>query len=224
MFSVISAATPTAWPSPTTAWSSLAGQPSHLSLEGLRARQPAASDDPGGGGVLAPLPAPRASPGLRPHPPFRLSGPPTPRRALAPLLPVPGTTDRFAQPHQDRQPGEEEGCSTPPPSTSTWSCPQCGGPMIILERLTAAEMCTTLSTPSLREVLMKHSFSFRPSSAPSVPIPHVSLFGPTRHTDSHPLVSHPARSTLKPLLPPQFAAITSILPSAPGRPNPIQIP
>jgi hypothetical protein len=26
------------------------------------------------------------------------------------------------------------------PSTSTWSCPQCGGPMIILERLSAAEM------------------------------------------------------------------------------------
>jgi predicted Zn-ribbon and HTH transcriptional regulator len=38
------------------------------------------------------------------------------------------------------QPGEEGGCSTRQPSTSTWSCPQCGGPMIILERLTAAEM------------------------------------------------------------------------------------
>jgi hypothetical protein len=44
-------------------------------------------------------------------------------------------------------PGEEEGCSTPPPSTPTWSCPQCGGPMIILERLTAAEMC--LRSPPL---------------------------------------------------------------------------
>ena len=44
-------------------------------------------------------------------------------------------------------PGEEEGCSTPPPSTSTWSCPHCGGPMIILERLTAAEMC--LRSPPL---------------------------------------------------------------------------
>jgi hypothetical protein len=38
------------------------------------------------------------------------------------------------------QPGEEGGCSTRQPSTSTWSCPQCGGPMIILERLTAAEI------------------------------------------------------------------------------------
>jgi predicted Zn-ribbon and HTH transcriptional regulator len=43
-------------------------------------------------------------------------------------------------PVPEPQPGEEEGCSTRQPSTSTWSCPQCGGPMIILERLSAAEM------------------------------------------------------------------------------------
>jgi hypothetical protein len=43
-------------------------------------------------------------------------------------------------PVPEPQPGEEKGCSTHQPSTSTWSCPQCGGPMIILERLTAAEM------------------------------------------------------------------------------------
>src|SRR5271157_161660 len=83
---------------------------------------------------------------------------------------------------------------------------------------------TALSTPSCPEGLVKLWFLFRPCSAPSVPIPHVSLFGPTLHTDSRPLVSHPARSTLKPLLPPQFAAISALLPSAPGRPNPIQIP
>ena len=47
----------------------------------------------------------------------------------ADLLPVP-----------EPQPGEKEGGSTHPPSTSTWSCPLCGGPMIILERLSAAEM------------------------------------------------------------------------------------
>src|ERR1019366_7767810 len=41
---------------------------SYLPLERLRAWQPAAPDDPGGRGVLAPLPAPRASPRLRPHP------------------------------------------------------------------------------------------------------------------------------------------------------------
>ena len=74
---------------------SLRGQPSHLPLERLRARQPATPDDPGGRGVLAPLPAPRASPGLRAHPPLWLSGPPTARRSLATLLPVPGTTGRF---------------------------------------------------------------------------------------------------------------------------------
>jgi hypothetical protein len=43
-------------------------------------------------------------------------------------------------PVPEPQPREEKGCSTHQPSTSTWSCPQCGGPMIILERLTAAEM------------------------------------------------------------------------------------
>ena len=47
-------------------------------------------------------------------------------------------TDLPAAP--EPQSGEEGGCSTRQPSTSTWSCPQCGGPMIILERLTAAEM------------------------------------------------------------------------------------
>jgi hypothetical protein len=34
----------------------------------------------------------------------------------------------------------EEGWSTSRPNTSPWSCPLCGGPMMILERLTAAEM------------------------------------------------------------------------------------
>ena len=52
-------------------------------------------------------------------------------------------------PVPEPQPGEEEGCSTHPPSTSTWSCPQCGGPMIILERLTAAEMCLRSPPPAL---------------------------------------------------------------------------
>jgi hypothetical protein len=37
-------------------------------------------------------------------------------------------------------PENEEGLSIALPSTSSWSCPHCGGPMIILERLTAAEM------------------------------------------------------------------------------------
>src|SRR5271167_354623 len=57
-------------------------------------------------------------------------------RRRAPLLPVcfqflgrPSDLPPVPEP----QPGEEEGCSTHPSSTSTWSCPQCGGPMIILE-------------------------------------------------------------------------------------------
>ena len=72
------------------------GQPSHVPLERLRARQPATSDDPCRRGVLAPLPAPCASPGLRAHPPLRLSGPPTARGSLATLLPVPRTTEQLA--------------------------------------------------------------------------------------------------------------------------------
>jgi hypothetical protein len=43
-------------------------------------------------------------------------------------------------PAQGPEPEGEEGWSTRLPSSSPWSCPQCGGPMIILERLTAAEM------------------------------------------------------------------------------------
>jgi hypothetical protein len=38
------------------------------------------------------------------------------------------------------EPGDQEGHLITLPSTSPWPCPQCGGPMIILERLTAAEM------------------------------------------------------------------------------------
>ena len=51
-------------------------------------------------------------------------------------------------PSVPEQPSENaEGSSLTLPSTSHWSCPQCGGPMIILERLTAAEMC--LRSPPL---------------------------------------------------------------------------
>ena len=37
-------------------------------------------------------------------------------------------------------PADEEGVLLALPPCSLWSCPRCGGPMIILERLTAAEM------------------------------------------------------------------------------------
>jgi hypothetical protein len=50
-------------------------------------------------------------------------------------------------PAQESEPREEEGGATQRPSPFPWSCPQCGGPMIILERLTAAEMC--LRSPPL---------------------------------------------------------------------------
>jgi hypothetical protein len=56
----------------------------------------------------------------------------------------PSTDSRFT-PEQER--GDDEGRSITLPSTSSWSCPQCGGPMIILERLTVAEMC--LRSPPL---------------------------------------------------------------------------
>jgi hypothetical protein len=50
-------------------------------------------------------------------------------------------------PNPELPPEDEEGSSITLPSISSWSCPQCGGPMIILERLTAAEMC--LRSPPL---------------------------------------------------------------------------
>jgi hypothetical protein len=61
-----------------------------------------------------------------------------------------GPTD--LPPAQQPKPGEDEGWSTTLPSSSPWSCPQCGGPMIILERLTAAEMCLRSPPLSLARV------------------------------------------------------------------------
>jgi len=46
-------------------------------------------------------------------------------------------------------PEDEEGSSITLPSIFSWPCPQCGGPMIILERLTAAEMCLRSPPPAL---------------------------------------------------------------------------
>ena len=48
---------------------------------------------------------------------------------------------------QPPTPGNGEVPSTTPASTSPWTCPQCGGPMIILQRLTAAQI--TLRSPPL---------------------------------------------------------------------------
>jgi hypothetical protein len=44
---------------------------------------------------------------------------------------------------------DEEGSSIALPSNFSWPCPQCGGPMIILERLTAVEMCLRSPPPAL---------------------------------------------------------------------------
>ena len=43
--------------------------------------------------------------------------------------------------------------SIPPPQTSAWTCPECGGPMIILERLTAAQAFLRSPPISLARVL-----------------------------------------------------------------------
>jgi hypothetical protein len=47
-------------------------------------------------------------------------------------------------------PDDEEGSSITLPAIFSWPCPQCGGPMIILERLTAAEMCLRSPPPPSR--------------------------------------------------------------------------
>jgi hypothetical protein len=44
-------------------------------------------------------------------------------------------------------PGNAELPSTTPAPNSPWTCPQCGGPMIILQRLTAAQIA--LRSPPL---------------------------------------------------------------------------
>jgi putative transposase/transposase-like zinc-binding protein len=48
---------------------------------------------------------------------------------------------------QPPTPGNGEVPSTTPASTSPWTCPQCGGPMLILQRLTAAQIA--LRSPPL---------------------------------------------------------------------------
>jgi hypothetical protein len=48
---------------------------------------------------------------------------------------------------QPPTPLDGEVSSTTSPSTSPWNCPQCGGPMIILERLSAAQI--TLRSPPI---------------------------------------------------------------------------
>jgi hypothetical protein len=48
---------------------------------------------------------------------------------------------------QPPTPGDSEVLSATPPPTSPWTCPQCGGPMIILERLSAAQIA--LRSPPL---------------------------------------------------------------------------
>ena len=62
------------------------------------------------------------------------------RKALLPLcfqfLGQPTDLPPATQP----PPADEEGVLLALPPCSLWSCPRCGGPMIILERLTAAEM------------------------------------------------------------------------------------
>ena len=70
-------------------------------------------------------------------------------RRRAALLPL---CFQFLEPATDGPPAPEpelsdEGCLSIRPSISSWSCPHCGGPMTILERLTAAEMC--LRSPPL---------------------------------------------------------------------------
>jgi len=50
-------------------------------------------------------------------------------------------------PAQPPAPGNGEVPAATPPSTSPWICPQCGGPMLILERLSAAQI--TLRSPPL---------------------------------------------------------------------------
>src|SRR5271157_3096045 len=48
---------------------------------------------------------------------------------------------------QPPTPGNGEGPAATPLPPSPWTCPQCGGPMIILERLTAAQIA--LRSPPL---------------------------------------------------------------------------
>jgi hypothetical protein len=50
-------------------------------------------------------------------------------------------------PAQPPAPGNGEGPAATPPPNSLWTCPQCGGPMIILERLSAAQIA--LRSPPL---------------------------------------------------------------------------
>src|SRR5208282_2723175 len=63
-------------------------------------------------------------------------------------------------------PEDEEGASITLPSISSWFCPQCGGPTIILERLTAAEMRLRSPPPTPPEARMKYVIPIRSHRVP----------------------------------------------------------
>src|SRR3974377_492064 len=67
------------------------------------------------------------------------------------------------------------------------------------------------SPPSSREGLMKHSSPLPQSSGPSVPALYMCLSGPTLHIHFSSIASYSSASTLKSLLPLQFAAPTAAL-------------
>ena len=111
-------------------------------------------------------------------------------------------------------PTDDEVPSTTSPPASPWTCPHCGGPMIIVERLTAPPDCSAFSTRFSPEGFMKSWLSFPEGLWSSVP---TLLVCPDRlqiplSSDSSP--SHPSVPTLQAPLQPRFA--TTLTPPPPS--------
>ena len=104
--------------------------------------------------VPAPIPAARAAAGIRPHPPLRVLRP-SPSRRLAPALLPTARRHRTSSGHPTAQ--------NPHPKITTplWICPRCGGPMVLIERLTPTQ--ARLRSPPTGTPIMSliRSFSSR---------------------------------------------------------------
>ena len=98
-------------------------------MEGLCSRRQAAHDDAAGNGVLAPLLPARAAQGLRENPVFWFPREPIPRASAS--RSASNCWRAIA-----RRP------ASPSEATSNWHCPNCGAAMIVIQRLTAAELST----------------------------------------------------------------------------------
>jgi len=126
----ISAAIPIAWPSPPSP-GLLHRWPGHLSLARFGSPQSTEAQNPIGRQVLTSLLTAHPSARLRAHSTFWLSGQPPAHQALPLCSQLLASTP---------QPQAEHHASSTEDAPGLYRCPNCGGPMKVIERLTTADI------------------------------------------------------------------------------------